>query len=164
MGLYGLKIQKTDLDTEICAHLGFLVPVCFRHPIDIKIHLHESLGQHDHNDTTCTRFGLRAFRHKNSCISRVLARFFSGHPIDTKIILNKSLDQYDQNDVSCTQIRRQTRKLLLIEVLTLRARVSLNMHTYIGLYLTHACQKYFWGGRKISFSAHARSTMYGQKR
>jgi hypothetical protein len=164
MGFYELKIQKTDPNTEICAHLGFLVPVCFGHPIDIKIHSHELLGQHDHNDTTCTRFGLRAFQHGNSCISRVSARFFSRRPIDTKIILNESLDQHDQNDVSCTQIGPQTRKLSLIEVLTLRVRVSLNMHTYIGLYLTHACQKYFWKGRKISFSAHARSTMYGQKR
>jgi hypothetical protein len=164
MGLYELKIQKTDPDTKICAHLGFLVPVCSGHPIDIKIHSHESLGQHDHNDTTCTRFGLRAFQHGNSCISRVSARFFSGRPIDTKIILNESLDQHDQNDASCTQIGPQTRKLSLIEILTLRVRVSLNMHTYIGLYLTHACQKYFWKGRKISFSAHARSTMYGQKK
>jgi hypothetical protein len=164
MGLYGLKIQKTDLDTEIYAHLGFLVPVCSGNPIDIKIHSHESLGQHDHNDTICTRFGLWAFRHENSCISKVSAQFFSGHPINTKIILNESLDQYDQNDASCTQIGPQTRKLSLIEVLTLRARVSLNMHTYIGLYLTYACQKYFWEGKKISFSTHARSTMYGQKR
>jgi hypothetical protein len=169
MGLYELKIQKTNPDTEICVHLGFLVPVCSGHPIDIKIHSHKSLGQHDHNDTTCTRFGLRAFRHGNSCISRVSARFFSGHPIDTKIISNESLDQHDQNDASCTQIGPQTRKLSLIKVLTLRVRVSLNMHTYIRLYLTHAFQKYFlngrnWNGRKISFSAHARSTMYGQKR
>jgi hypothetical protein len=164
MELYGLKIQKTDPDKEICAHLGFLVPVCSRYPIDIKIHSHESLGQHDHNDTTCTRFGLRAFRHGNSYISRVSTQFFSGHPINTKIILNESLDQHDQNDVSCTQIGPQTRKLSLIEVLTLRVHVSLNMHTYIGLYLTYACQKYFWKGRKISFSAHAHSTMYGQKR
>ena len=164
MGFYGLKIQKTDPDTEIYAHLGFLVPVCSGHPIDIKIHSHESLGQHDHNDMTCTQFGLRAFRHGNSCISRVSAWFFSGCPIDTKIILNESLDQHDQNDASCTQIGSQTRKLSLIEVLTLRGRVSLYMHTYIGLYLTYACQKYFWKGRKISFSAHARSIMYGQKR
>ena len=164
MGLYGLKIQKTDSDTEICAHLGFLVPVCSGHPIDIKIHSHESLGQHDHNDTTCTRFGLRAFRHENSCIFKVSARFFSGRPIDTKIILNESLDQHNQNDVKCTQIGPQTRKLSLIEVLTLRVRVSLYMHTYIGLYLTHACKKCFWKGIKISFSAHARSTIYGQKR
>jgi hypothetical protein len=92
MGFYGLKIKKTDLDTEICAHLGFLVPVCSGHLIDIKIHSHKSLGQHNHNDTTCTRFGLRAFRHRNSCISRVSARFFSGRPIDTKIISNESLD------------------------------------------------------------------------
>ena len=164
MRLYRLKIQKTDHNTEICAHLGFLIPVCSGHPIDIKIHSHESLGQHNHNDTTCTRFGLRAFRHKNSCISRVLARFFSGRPIDTKIILNESLGQHDQNDASHTQIGPQTRKLSLIEVLTLWVRVSLNMHTYIGLYLTHAYQKYFLEGRKISFSAHACSTMYGQKR
>jgi hypothetical protein len=164
MGLYRLKIQKTDPNTEICVHLGFLVPACSGHLIDIKIHSHDSLGQHDHNDMTCTRFGLRAFRQGNSCISRVLARFFSGRPIDTKIILNESLDQHDQNDVSCTQIGPQTRKLSLIEVLMLWVRVSLNMHTYIGLYLTHACQKYFWMGRKISFFAHARSTMHGKKR
>ena len=164
MGLYGLKIQKTDLDTEICANLGFLVPVCSRHPIDIKIHSHESLGQHDHNDTTFTRFGLQAFQHGNSCISRVSARFFSGHPIDTKIILNESLDQHDQNEASCTQIGPQTRKLSLIEVLTFWVCVRLNVHAYIGLYLTHACQKCFWKGRKISFSAHAHSTMHGQKR
>ena len=153
-----------DHDTEICAHLGFLVLVCSGHPIDIKIHSHESLGQHNHNDTTCTQFGLRAFRHRNSCISRVSARFFSICPIDTKIILNESLDQHDQNNASCTQIGPQTRKLSLIEVLTFRVRVYLNVHTYIGLYLTHACQKCFWKGRKISFFAHARSTMYGQKR
>jgi hypothetical protein len=164
MGLYGLKIEKTDPDKEICAHLGFLVPVCSRHPIDIKIHSHKSLGQHDHNDTTCTRFGLRAFRHENLCISRVSTRFFSGHLIDPKIILNESLGQHDQNDASYTQIGPQTRKLSLIEVLTFQVRVSLNVHAYIGLYLTHACQKCFWKGRKISFSAHAHSTMYGQKR
>ena len=142
----------------------FSVPIYCGHPIDMKMYLHESLGQRDHNDMTCTQFGLRAFRHGNPCISRVSARFFSGCPIDTKIILNESLDQHDQNDASCTQIEPQTRKLSLIEVLTLRVRVSLNMHTYIGLYLTYACQKYFWKGRKISFSAHARSVMYGQKR
>ena len=164
MGLYELKIQKTNLDTEICTHLGFSVPVCFGHPIDIKIHSHESLGQHDHNDTTCTRFGLQVFRHENSCISRVLARFFSGRPINSKIILNESLDQHNQNDTSCTQIRPQTRKLSLIEVLTFWVRVSLNVHAYIGLFLTHACQKCFWKGRKIIFFAHARSTMHGQKR
>ena len=96
MELYRLKIQKTDPDTEIYAHLGFLVPFCSGHLIDIKIHSHELLGQHDHNDTTCTRFGLWAFWHENSCISRVLAQFFSGRPIDTKIILNESLDQHDQ--------------------------------------------------------------------
>ena len=95
MGLYELKIQETDLDTKICAHLGFSVPVCSRHPIDRKIHSHESLGQNDHNDTTCTQFGLREFRHGNSCISRISARFFSGRPIDTKIILNEYLDQHD---------------------------------------------------------------------
>jgi hypothetical protein len=104
MGFYGLKNQKTNPDTEICAHLGFLVPVCSGHPIDIKIHSHESLGQHDHNDTTCTRFELWAFWHGNSYISRVSTRFFLGRPIDTKIILNESLDQHDQNDASCIQI------------------------------------------------------------
>ena len=139
MGLYGPKIQKTYPNMEICAHLGFLVPVCSGHPIDIKIHSHESLGQHDYNDMTCTRFGLQGFRHRNSCISMVSARFFSWRPIDTKIILNESLDQHDQNDASYTQIGPQTIKLSLIEVLTLRVRVSLNMHTYIGLYLTYAC-------------------------
>ena len=157
MGLYGLKIQKTDLDTEICAHLEFSVPVCSWYPIDIKIYSHESLDQHDHNDTTYTRFGLRAFWHGNSCISRVLAQFFSGHLIDTKIILNEFLDQHDQNNASCTQIRPQTRKLSLIKVLTLRICVSLNIHAYIGLYLTHACQKYFCKGRKTDFSVHAHS-------
>jgi hypothetical protein len=91
MGLYKLKIQKTDPDTEICAHLGFSVPIYYGHPIDIKMHLHESLSQHDHNDTTCTQFGLRAFWHGNQCISRVSTRFFSGHLIDPKIILNESL-------------------------------------------------------------------------
>ena len=136
---------------EICAHLGFVVPVCSGHPIDMKMHSHNSLGQHDHNDTTCTQFGLRAFRHENPCISRVSARFFSEHLIDPKIILNESLGQHDQNDVSYTQIGPQTRKLSLIEVLTLRVRVSLNGHTYIGLHLTHACQKCFLKGRKISF-------------
>ena len=118
MGFYGLKIQKTEPDMEICAHLGFSVPVCSEHPIEIKIYSHEALSQHHHNDMTCTRFGLWAFWHRNSCISRVLARFFSGHLIDTKIILNESLDQHDQNDTSCTQIGQQTRKLSLIEVLT----------------------------------------------
>jgi hypothetical protein len=117
MGLYGLKIQKMNPDTEICAHLGFLVLVCFGHLIDIKMHSHESLGQHDHNDMICTRFGLWVFRHGNSCISRVSARFFLGHPINTKIILNESLDQHDQNDASYTQIGPQMRKLSLIEVL-----------------------------------------------
>jgi hypothetical protein len=148
---------------EIRAFLGFW-PNFLWHPIDMKMHSHESLGQRDHNDTTCTQFGLRAFRHENPCISRVSARFFSGHLIDTKIILNKLLGQHDQNDVSYTQIGPQMRKLSLIEVLTFRVRVSLNVHAYIGLYLTHACQKYFWKGRKIIFSAHARSTMHGQKR
>ena len=151
MGLYGLKIQKTNPDTEICAHLGFLVQVCSGHPIDIKIHLHESLGQHDHNNKICTQFGLPAFRHRNSCISRVSAQFFSGCLIDTKIILNESLDQHDQNDASCTQIGPQTRKLSLIKVLTFPVRVCLNVHAYIGLYLIHACQKCFWKSKKISF-------------
>jgi hypothetical protein len=131
----------------------------------MKMHSpHESLGQRNHNDMTCTQFGLRAFRHGNPCISRVLARFFSGHPIDTKIILNNLLGQHDQNDVSYTQIGPKTRKLSLIEVLTFQVRVSLNVHAYIGLYLTYACQKYFWKGKKISFSAHACSTMHGQKK
>ena len=151
MGLYGLKIQKTNPDTEICAHLRFSVPICSGHPIDIKIHSHESLGQYDHNDTICTRFGLRGFRHGNPCISRVSTRFFLGHLINPKIIWNDSLGQYDQNDVSHTQIGPQTRKLSLIEVLTFQVCVCLNMHAYIGLYLTHACQKCFWKGRKISF-------------
>ena len=163
MGLYGLKIQKTDPDTEICAHLGFSVPIYYGHPIDMKMHSHESLGQHDHNNTTCTQFGVQAFRHGNPCISRVSVWFFLGHLIDPKIILNESLGQHDQNDVSYTQIGPQMRKLSLIEVLTFRVRVSLNVHAYIGLYLTHACQKCFWKGRKIIFSAHACSTMYGQK-
>ena len=151
MRFYGLKIQKTDPDMEICANLGFSIPVCSWHPIDIKIHSHESLGQHDHNNTICTRFGLRAFQHRNPCISRVSTQFFSGHPIDPKIIWNDSLGQHDQNDASHTQIGPQTRKLSLIEVLTFRVCVCLNVHAYIGLYLTHACQKCFWKGRKISF-------------
>ena len=130
----------------------------------MKMHLHESLGQHDHNDTTCTQFGLQTFWHGNPCISRVSARFFSGYLINPKIILNESLSQHDQNDTSHTQIGQQTRKLLLIEVLTFRVCISLNVHAYIGLYLTHACQKCFWKGRKIIFSTHACSTMYGQKR
>jgi hypothetical protein len=112
---------------------------------------------------TYTQLGLRAFWHGNSCISRVSVRFFLGRLFDTKIILNESLGQYDQNDASCTQIGPQTRKLLLIEILTFQVRVSLNV-IYIGLYLTHACQKHFWKGRKISFSAYARSIMHGQKR
>ena len=164
MGLYELKIQKADLDTKICAYLGFSILVCSRHSIDMEMHSHESLGQRDNNDMTCTQFGLRAFRNGNPCISRVSAWFFSGHLINPKIILNESLGQHDQNDASYTQIGPQTRKLSLIEVLTFRIRVSLNVHVYIGLYLTHICQKCFWKGRKISFSTHARSTIYGQKR
>ena len=117
----------------------------------MKMHSHESLGQRDHNNTTYTQFGLRAFRHENPCISRVSARFFSGHLIDTKIILNKLLGQHGQNDVSYTQIGPQMRKLSLIEVLTFRVPVSLNVHAYIGLYLTHACQKYFWKAEKSFF-------------
>jgi hypothetical protein len=128
------------------------------------MHSHQSLGQHDHNDTTFTQFGLRAFQHENLCISKVSTRFFSRRLINTKIILNESFGQHDQNDAPCTQIEPQTRKLLLIEILTLWVCVSLNGHAYIGLYLTHACQKHFWKGRKISFSAHARSKMHGQKR
>ena len=130
----------------------------------MKIHSHESLGQRNHNDTTCTQFGLRAFRHGNPCIYKVSAQFSSRHLINPKIILDESLGQHDQNDASHTQIGPQTRKLSLIEVLTFQVCVSLNVHAYIGLYLTYACQKCFWKGRKISFSAHARSTMYGQKR
>ena len=144
--------------------LGFSVPIYYGQPIDIKMHSHESLGQHDHNDTTCTQFELRAFWHGNPCISRVLAWFFSGCLIDTKIILNESLGQHDQNNASCTQIGPQTRKLSLIEILTLRVCVSLNGHAYIGLYLTHKCQKHFWKGRKTDFSAHAHSKLHGQKR
>jgi hypothetical protein len=162
-GVLRTKNLKTDPDTEICAHLGFSVPIYYGHPIDMKMHSHESLGQHDHNDTTYTQFELWAFRHGNPCISRVSTQFFSGHLIDPKIILYKFLGQHDQNDASHTQIGPQTRKLSLIEVLIFWVRVCLNVHAYIGLYLTHACQKCFWKGRKISFSAHARSTMYGQK-
>ena len=136
---------------DIYARLGFSVTIYYGHPIDMKMHSHESLSQCNHNDTTCTQFGLRAFRHSNPCISRVSAQFFSGHLIDTKIILNKLLGQHDQNNASYTQIEPQTRKLSLIEVLTFRIHVSVNVHAYIGLYLTHACQKYFWKGRKISF-------------
>jgi hypothetical protein len=140
-----------DPNTDIYARLGFSVPIYYGHPIDMKMHLHESLGQRDHNHTTCTQFGLRAFRHRNPCVSRVSVRFFSGHLIDPKIILNESLGQHDQNDASHTQIEPQTRKLSLIEVLTFRIHVSLNVHAYIELYLTHACQKCFWKGSKISF-------------
>ena len=186
------KNPKTDPDTNICAHLGFSVSICSGHPIDIKMHSHESLGQHDHEDTTCTQFGLRTFRHGNLCtfrvfgpnlfrafdwhknaftrvlrstrsqrhylhsiwtlsVYRVSARFFSGRLIDTKIILNELLGQHDQNDASCTQIEPQMRKLSLIKVLTLWVRVSLNGHAYIGLYLTHACQKHFWKAEKLIF-------------
>ena len=84
----------------------------------MKMHLHKSLGQRDHNDTTYTQFGLRAFWHGNPCISRVSVWFFLRRLIDTKIILNDSLGQHDQNDTLHTQIRPQTRKLSLIEVLT----------------------------------------------
>ena len=136
-----LNLDFGYFDTKIYARLGYSVPIYYGHPIDIKMHSHESLGQYDHNDTTCTQFGLRAFQHGNPCISRVSVQFFSRRRIDTKIILNESLGQHDQNDASCTQIGPQTRKLLLIEVLTFRVRVSLNGHAYIGLYLTHACQK-----------------------
>ena len=73
MGVLRTKNPKTDPDTDICAHLGFLVPICYGHPIDIKMHSHKSLGQHDHNNTTCTQFGLRTFQHGNPCISRVEA-------------------------------------------------------------------------------------------
>ena len=100
----------------------------------------------------------------DSIISRVSAQFLSGHLIDPKIILNESLGQHDQNDASYTQIGPQTRKLSLIEVLTFRVRVSLNVHAYIGLYFTHACQNAFGRVEKSVFSAHAHSTMYGQKR
>jgi hypothetical protein len=61
---------------DIYARLGFSVPIYYGHPIDMKMLSHESLGQRDHNDTTCTQFGLRAFRHGNPCIYRVSARFF----------------------------------------------------------------------------------------
>jgi hypothetical protein len=87
---------------EIYAHLGFSIPICSGHPIDIKIYSQESFGQHDHNDMICTQFGLRAFWHKNSCISRVSVLFLSGRLINTKIILNESLGQHDQNDTLCT--------------------------------------------------------------
>jgi hypothetical protein len=40
------KNPKTDPNTEICAHLGFSVSICSGHSIDIKMHSHESLGQH----------------------------------------------------------------------------------------------------------------------
>ena len=112
-GVLRTKNPKKDPDTEIYAHLGFSVLICSGHPIDIKIHSHESLGQHDHNDMICTRFGLWVFRHGNPCISRVSTRFFLGHLIDPKIIWNDSLGQHDQNDASHTQIGPQTRKLSL---------------------------------------------------
>ena len=102
MGALRTKNQKTDLDTEIYAHLRFSVPICFGHPIDIKMYSHESFGQHDHNNMICTQFGLHAFRHENSCISRGSVLFLSGRPIDTKIILNELLGQHNQNDTSCT--------------------------------------------------------------
>ena len=159
-----LNLDSRRFGTEIRAFLEFLVPIYYGRPIDMKMHSHESLGQRDHNDTTRTQFGLRAFQHRNLCISRVSARFFSGYLIEPKIILNESLGQHDQNYTSHTQIGSQTRKLSLIEVWTFRVRVNLNVHAYIGLYLTHACQKCFWKGRKIIFSAHARSTMHVQKR
>ena len=63
---------------DIYARLGFSVTIYYGHPIDMKMHSHESLGQRDHNDTTYTQFGLRAFRYGNPCISRVLALFFIG--------------------------------------------------------------------------------------
>ena len=90
-GALRTKNPKTDPDMEICAHLGFSVPIYYGHPIDMKMHSHESLGQHNHNDTTYTQFGLRAFRHGNPCNSSVSTRFFSGHLIDPKIILYKFL-------------------------------------------------------------------------
>ena len=90
----------------------------------MEMNSHESLGQHDHNDTICTQFGLRAFQHRNLYISRVSAQFFLGHMINPKIILNESLGQHDQNDASHTQIRPQTRKLSLIEVLTFRVALT----------------------------------------
>ena len=113
-GALRTKNPKTDPDTEIYAHLGFSVLIYYGRPIDMKMHSHESLGQHDHNDMTCTQFGLWVFQHGNPCISRVSARFFLGHLIDSKIILNESLGQHNQNDVSYTQIGPQTRKLSLI--------------------------------------------------
>ena len=100
-----LNLDSGRFGTEIRAFLEFLVPIYYGHPIDMKMHSHESLGQHDHNDMTCTQFGLRAFRHGNPCISRVSAQFFSRHLINPKIILNESLGQHDQNDTSYTQIR-----------------------------------------------------------
>ena len=60
---------------DIYARLGFSVPIYYGHPIDMKMHSHESLGQHDHNDMTCTQFGLQAFRHGNLCTFR----FFSSN-------------------------------------------------------------------------------------
>jgi hypothetical protein len=50
-----------DPGTKIYAHLGFSVPISFGYLIDIKMHLHELLGQHDHKDTICTQFGPRRF-------------------------------------------------------------------------------------------------------
>ena len=70
--------KKGDPDTDIYARLGFSVPIYYGHPIDMKRHSHEFLGQRNHNDTTCTQFGLQAFQHENQCISRVSARFFMG--------------------------------------------------------------------------------------
>ena len=58
MGDLKAKNPKTNLDTDIYAHLGLSVSIFFGHLIDIKMHSHESLGQHDQNDMTCTQFGL----------------------------------------------------------------------------------------------------------
>ena len=87
IGALRTKNPKIELDKKICTHLGFSVPIFFGHPIDIKMYSHESFGQHDHNDTIFTQFGLWVFRYGNSCISRVSVLFLSRHPIDTKIIL-----------------------------------------------------------------------------
>ena len=40
------KYSKAGLDTEIYALLGFSIPICFGHLIDIRMLSHESLGQH----------------------------------------------------------------------------------------------------------------------
>jgi hypothetical protein len=58
MGALRTKNPKAGPNVKICAHSGFSVPICYGHPIDTKLHSHKLLSQHDHNDVTCTQFGL----------------------------------------------------------------------------------------------------------